>query len=198
MVNSLVVGVTGASGAVFGVRLLEVLNDARVETHLIVSKWGQRTLEHETGKNLDDLRALADHYYSPGDMGALMSSGSFPVDGMTVAPCSMRSLAAIASGLSENLIHRAADVMIKERRPLVLVVREAPLSAIHLENMLKLARLGVTILPPVPAFYNRPQSVDAIVDHTVARVLDQFGHTLDLTERWVGKLSRRRVVPLDR
>ncbi len=198
MVNSLVVGVTGASGAVFGVRLLEVLNHARVETHLIVSKWGQRTLEHETGKSLDDLRALADHHYSPGDMGALMSSGSFPVDGMAVAPCSMRSLAAIASGLSENLIHRAADVMIKERRPLVLVVREAPLSAIHLENMLKLARLGVTILPPVPAFYNRPQSVDAIVDHTVARVLDQFGHTLDLTERWAGKLNRRRVVPLDR
>ena len=196
--NSLVVGVTGASGAVYGARLLEVLNTTPVETHLIVSKWGQRTLEHETDRSLGDLRALADHHYGPGDMGASMSSGSFPVDGMAVVPCSARSLAAIASGLSENLIHRAADVMIKERRPLVLVVREAPLSAIHLENMLKLTRLGVTILPPVPAFYNGPQSVDAIVDHTVARVLDQFGHALDLTERWTGRLSRRRVVPLDR
>ena len=175
MVNSLIVGVTGASGAVYGVRLLEVLHETPVETHLVVSKWGQRTLEHETGRRLEDLRALADHHYGAGDMAALMSSGSAGIDGMVIAPCSARSLAAIACGLSENLIHRAADVMIKERRPLVLMVRETPLSAIHLENMLKLARLGVTILPPVPAFYNEPGSIDEIVDYTVTRALDQFG-----------------------
>lgn len=195
--KSLVVGMTGASGAVFGVRLLEAARDAGIETHLVVSKWGRRTLEHETGKSLDDLRALADRHYGPADMGALMSSGSFPVDGMAVAPCSARSLAAIAAGLSENLIHRAADVMIKERRPLVLVVRETPLSAIHLENMLKLARLGVTIMPPVPAFYNRPRSIETMVDHTVARVFDQFGLRLDMAERWEGALRRPRVAGLE-
>ena len=195
--KSLVVGMTGASGAVFGVRLLEAARGAAIETHLVVSKWGRRTLEHETGKSFDDLRALADRHYGPADMGALMSSGSFPVDGMAVAPCSARSLAAIAAGLSENLIHRAADVMIKERRPLVLVVRETPLSAIHLENMLKLSRLGVTIMPPVPAFYNRPRSIEAMVDHTVARVFDQFGLRLDMAERWEGVLRRPRVAGLE-
>ena len=191
MVNSLIVGITGASGAVYGVRLLEVLRETPVETHLVVSKWGQRTLEHETGKKLDDLRALANHHYGAGDMAALMSSGSAAIDGMVIAPCSARSLAAIACGLSENLIHRAADVMIKERRPLVLLVRETPLSAIHLENMLKLARLGVTIFPPVPAFYNEPGSIDEMVDYTVARALDQFGLKVDLGMRWRGGLTRR-------
>ncbi len=188
--KSLVVGITGASGAVYGVRLLEVLAPMPVETHLVVSKWGQRTLEHETGRSLDDLRALAERHYAPGDMAALMSSGSAAIEGMVVAPCSARSLAAIACGLSENLIHRAADVMIKERRPLVLLVRETPLSAIHLENMLKLARLGVTILPPVPAFYGRPESIDAMVDYTVARTLDQVGLRRDSDARWQGGLDR--------
>ena len=126
-------------------------------------------------------------------MASLMSSGSAAIDGMVIAPCSARSLAAIACGLSENLIHRAADVMIKERRPLVLMVRETPLSAIHLENMLKLARLGVTIQPPVPAFYNEPGSIDEMVDYTVARALDQLGLKLDLGERWRGELVRRVV-----
>lgn len=188
--KSLVVGITGASGAVYGVRLLEVLAPLPVETHLVVSKWGQRTLEHETGRSLDDLRALVDRHYAPGDMTALMSSGSAALDGMAVAPCSARSLAAIACGLSENLIHRAADVMIKERRPLVLLVRETPLSAIHLENMLKLARLGVTIMPPLPAFYGRPESIDAMVDYTVARTLDQLGLRRDSEARWQGGLGR--------
>ena len=188
--KSLVVGITGASGAVYGVRLLEVLAPLPVETHLVISKWGQRTLEHETGRSLDDLRALADRHYAPGDMAALMSSGSAALDGMAVAPCSARSLAAIACGLSENLIHRAADVMIKERRPLVLLVRETPLSAIHLENMLKLARLGVTIMPPLPAFYGRPESIDAMVDYTVARTLDQLGLRRDSEARWQGGLGR--------
>ena len=195
MVKSLIVGVTGASGAVYGVRLLEVLRETSVQTHLVISKWGQRTLEHETGKRIDDLRQLADHHHGAGDMAALMSSGSAVIDGMVVAPCSARSLAAIACGLSENLIHRAADVMIKERRPLVLVVRETPLSAIHLENMLKLARIGVTILPPVPAFYNEPGSIDDIVDYTVVRALDQFGVRVELGERWRGGLARRVATP---
>jgi len=190
-VKSLVVGITGASGAVYGVRLLEALAATPVETHLIVSKWGRHTLEHETGMGLDEVHALADRHYGPGDMAALMSSGSAAIDGMAVAPCSARSLAAIASGLSENLIHRAADVMIKERRPLVLMVRETPLSAIHLENMLKLARLGVSILPPVPSFYNEPRSIDAMVDYTVARVLDQFGLRQETSARWQGGLGRR-------
>lgn len=190
MVQRLVVGITGASGAVYGVRLLEVLAPMPIETHLVVSKWGQRTLEHETGRSLEDLRTLADRHYAPGDMAALMSSGSAALDGMAVAPCSARSLAAIACGLSENLIHRAADVMIKERRPLVLLVRETPLSAIHLENMLKLARLGVAILPPVPAFYNRPESIDAMVDYSVARMLDQLGLRRESGARWQGELDR--------
>ena len=191
MVKSLIVGITGASGAIYGVRLLDVLSETPVQTHLVVSKWGQRTLEHETDKRLDDLRALADYHYGAGDMAALMSSGSAAIDGMAIAPCSARSLAAIACGLSENLIHRAADVTIKERRPLVLLVRETPLSAIHLENMLKLARLGVSILPPVPAFYNEPATIDDIVDYTVARVLDQLGLKIELGERWRGALARR-------
>ncbi len=193
MVGSLVIAITGASGAVYGVRLLEVLREAPVETHLIVSRWGRATLEHETGKGLDEVQALADRHYGPGDMGALMASGSVPVDGMVVAPCSMRTVAAIAGGAGDTLIHRAADVTIKERRPLVLLVRETPLSAIHLENMLKLARLGVTILPPVPAFYNHPATLEAVIDHTVARALDQFGISSDLTERWAGRLAPRRA-----
>ena len=180
----LIVGITGATGSIFGIRLLEIMKEAAVETHLVVSKWGARTLLHETSRTLDQVRQLASFSYSPNDQGAAISSGSFVTQGMIIAPCSMRSLAAIASGQSEHLIHRAADVVLKERRKLVLVVREAPFSEIHLENMLKLARMGVVIFPPVPAFYNHPQSVEEIVDHAVMRVLDQFGIHLNLMERW--------------
>ncbi len=194
--KSVVVGITGASGAIIGVRLLEALKDAEVESHLIVSKWGQQTLEHETARGIETVRALATHHHSQGDQAAVTSSGSSAPDGMVVAPCSMRTLAAIACGFSENLIHRSADVMLKERRPLVLAVREAPFSAIHLENMLKLARLGVSIMPPVPAFYNEPQSIDDMVDHIVARILDQLGLRLALSPRWEGALNRRSVVRL--
>ena len=186
--KNLIVGITGASGAIFGVRTLEALRDTDVTTHLVVSKWAQQTLEHETTFKLDDLKGLADAYYAPGEMGAKVSSGSFITDGMVIVPCSAKSLAAIANGLGEHLIHRAADVTLKERRPLVMVVRETPLNDIHLENMLKLSRMGVTILPPMPAFYNHPQDIDDIVNHIVGRVLDQFGVECEFEKRWNGDM----------
>jgi len=189
----LIVGITGATGSVFGVRLLQVLKDAGIETHLVVSKWGARTLLHETDYTLDQVQSLASFSYSPNDQGAALSSGSFVTQGMIVAPCSMRTLAAIANGQGEHLIHRAADVILKERRKLVLAVRETPLHEIHLENMLKLSRMGVVILPPVPAFYNRPRSIEQMVDHTVMRMLDQCGIHLDIAPRWDGELSAGNV-----
>jgi len=189
--TKLIVGMTGASGAIFGVRLLQVLADTDVEVHLVVSKWAQQTLEHETTVTLNELRELADVYYGPADMGAAISSGSFMTDGMVIIPCSTRSVGAIAHGIGEHLVHRAADVILKERRKLVMVVRETPLNEIHLENMLKLSRMGVSILPPMPAFYNHPQSVDDIVNHIVARVLDQFSITADFAKRWDGTMRNR-------
>jgi 4-hydroxy-3-polyprenylbenzoate decarboxylase len=185
----LIVGITGATGSIFGVRLLQALQGSGVETHLIVSKWGARTLIHETPYTLEQVQRMATSYYSPNDQGAQVSSGSFLTKGMVVAPCSAHSLAAIASGQGEHLIHRAADVILKERRKLVLAVREAPLSDIHLENMLKLSRMGVVIIPPVPAFYNHPRSLDEMVDHIVMRILDQFDVHLNLMERWGGEMS---------
>ena len=185
----LVVGMTGATGVVFGVRLLEALRTTEVETHLIVSKWAQQNLAHETDYDMDAVRKLADVVHPTGDMAASLSSGSFVTDGMVVIPCSVSSLAAIAQGTASHLVHRAADVTMKEGRKLVLVVRETPLSPIHLENMLRLSRLGVTIQPPVPAFYNHPQSIGDIVDHTVARVLDQFGVRVDFAQRWDGLMK---------
>ena len=189
--TKLIVGMTGASGSIYGVRLLQVLAETEVEVHLVISKWAQQTLEHETTLTMADLRDMADVYYGPQDMGAAISSGSFMTDGMVIVPCSTRSVAAVANGIGEHLVHRAADVVLKERRKLVMVVREAPLSEIHLENMLKLSRMGVTIMPPVPAFYNHPQTIDDIVNHTVARVLDQFGITADFAKRWDGVMRNR-------
>lgn len=185
----LVMGITGATGAIFGVRLLQALRTTGVETHLIVSKWGAHTLTEETPYTLERVREMAAYSYSAGDQGAAVSSGSFLTSGMVIAPCSARTLAAIATGQGDNLIHRAADVVLKERRKLVLLVRETPLHEIHLENMLKLARMGAVILPPVPAFYNHPQSVEALVDHVVMRTLDQFGIHTDLTERWGSEVA---------
>ena len=184
----LIVGITGATGSVYGIRLLQALRKAEVESHVIVSKWGLQTLLHETGYSLEQVRDLADVWHQAGDQGAVVSSGSFVTEGMVVVPCSMRTLAAIAHGTGDHLVHRAADVILKERRKLALVVRESPFSEVHLENMLKLARMGVTILPPVPAFYNHPQSIEELVDHTVMRILDQFGIHLDLMPRWDGEM----------
>jgi 4-hydroxy-3-polyprenylbenzoate decarboxylase len=185
----LIVAITGATGAIYGVRVLQRLREAGAETHFVMSRWGARTLLHETSWSREQVEALASATYAPGDMGAVISSGSFRTDGMIIAPCSAKTLASIAHGYGDNLVHRAADVILKERRRLVLAVREAPLSEIHLENMLKLARMGAVILPPMPAFYNHPQTVDDVVEHTVARILDQFGIELPSTLRWAGDMG---------
>lgn len=184
--NRLIVGITGATGVIYGVRLLEMLRNTDVETHLILSKWAGRTLLHETDYTPEDVHKLASRSYPANDLGAAVSSGSFLTRGMVVVPCSMRTLSAIAQGQGDNLIHRAADVILKERRKLVLVVREAPFNDIHLENMLKLSRMGVVICPPVPAFYHRPRTIDEIVDYTVLRILDQFEIHLESPRRWAG------------
>ncbi len=195
-VRRIIVGMTGASGAIIGIRTLEALKEAKVETHLVISKCARQTIEHETARSYDEVCGLADAVYSSGDMGAVISSGSFATDGMVVAPCSMRSLATIASGQGDTLVHRAADVVLKERRPLILVARETPLNDIHLENMLKLSRMGVIILPPMPAFYNHPETLEDVVDHVVARILDQLSVPADFAKRWDGKM-RTRVVPFN-
>ena len=185
----LIVGVTGATGAIYAIRLLEALRRTKVESHLVVSRWGARTLLHETDHTLDRVRSLASHWYKDNDQGARISSGSFVTLGMVILPCSVKTLADIAHGYSGELIHRAADVVLKERRRLVLAVREAPLTDIHLENMLKLSRMGVVISPPVPAFYNRPKSIEELVDHTVGRILDLFDIQTDAAKRWTGVLG---------
>jgi len=186
----IVVGITGATGTIFGVRALQVLKDAGVESHLVLSKWGARTLLHETPYTVDYVKSLASAAYSDADQGAPISSGSFITDGMIIAPCSVRTLAAIAQGHGDNLVHRAADVILKERRKLVLMVREAPLSDIHLENMLKLSRMGVVITPPVPAFYTNPETIDDVVNHIVMRALDALGLHVDVASRWNGIMDR--------
>lgn len=185
----LIVALTGATGSIYGVRLLQALQGSDVETHLVISRWGGRTLLHETPYTLDQVRHMATRAYRDEDQGAALSSGSFLTAGMVIAPCSMRTLSAIAHGQAESLVHRAADVVLKERRRLVLLVREAPLSDIHLENMLKLSRMGVVIAPPVPAFYDHPKTVDDIVNHTVQRVLDLFDVHVEVADRWSGKMA---------
>lgn len=166
--------------------MLEEAGKNDVETHLVVTKWAETTIEKETGYTLAKVKGLADYHYAGDDLAASISSGSFKCDGMIIAPCSMKTLSAIACGYTENLIVRAADVAIKERRRLVLLARETPLSPIHLENMLKLAKMGVTVMPPVPAFYTKPETVDDIVNQTVARALEQFGIEIKSLKRWNG------------
>jgi 4-hydroxy-3-polyprenylbenzoate decarboxylase len=183
----IIVGITGASGAVFGVSVLRELrarND--VETHLVLSRWARSTIRMEMDLSVRDVTGLADVVYGSDAQAAAISSGSFLVDGMVIAPCSMKTLAAIRSGYGDGLIARAADVTLKERRRLVLVPRETPLSEIHLDNMLALARMGARIVPPMPAFYNRPASVNDIVAHVVTRILDQFDIESVTAKRWNG------------
>jgi 4-hydroxy-3-polyprenylbenzoate decarboxylase len=192
--SRLIVGITGATGTIMGVRLLQALQIAGVESHLVMTKWAIRTLVHETDYSAEDVQRMATCTYRAHDQGAAISSGSFLTRGMVVCPCSMRTLASIAHGVGDQLVHRAADVILKERRKLVLVVREAPLHEIHLENMLKLSRMGVVILPPMPAFYNHPRSVDDIVNHIVMRILDQFDIHLELRERWEGMARAPKLV----
>jgi 4-hydroxy-3-polyprenylbenzoate decarboxylase len=183
----LIVGISGATGAVYGVRLLQQLRRlGGVETHLVVSSAGWLSLKAELELGRREVEALADHVHPIGDVAAGIASGSFASAGMVVAPCSMRSLAAIAHGLSDNLLTRAADVCLKERRRLVLMVRETPLHLAHLRNMTLVAEMGGTIFPPLPAFYQRPRGLDEMVDHTLGRVLDQFGIEHDLCPPWTG------------
>ncbi|HVB14286.1 MAG TPA: UbiX family flavin prenyltransferase [Candidatus Dormibacteraeota bacterium] len=189
----MVVAITGASGAIYGIRLLERLREVHVETHLILSRWAKVTIEQETGYAASRVKRLADVNYSEGEQAAAISSGSYLTLGMVIAPCSTKTLAAIATGFAHNLICRAADVSLKERRRLVLVVREAPLSTIHLRNMVTVSELGATVFPPSPSFYDRPKGIDELVEYTVIRILDQFGINLQLDRRWEGIASSRTI-----
>lgn len=189
----IIVGVTGASGSIYGARLLEVLHEAypEVETHLIVSSAGRRVLRHETEYDVDDLARWAGAAYPEADIGAAPASGSAGFDAMAIAPCSVKTLGQIAGGTGGTLIGRAADVILKEGRKLVLVVREMPLSAIHLENMLKLARLGVMILPASPGFYFQPKTLGDVIDHVVGKTLNALGLEQNLFEKWRGQYPAR-------
>lgn len=180
----IVVGMTGGSCTLYGVALLKALEQLNIESHLVVSRVGEQVVAHECGLTLKDLQAMATQSYDNMDLGAAISSGSFKTDGMVIIPCSMNTLAAVAAGVSSNLIQRAADVTMKERRRLVLVPREMPLSPIHLENMLKLSRMGVTIMPASPGFYHKPQTIGDLVNIMVGRTLDQLGIEGNLFQRW--------------
>jgi 4-hydroxy-3-polyprenylbenzoate decarboxylase len=183
----LVVGISGASGSIYGIRLLEVLRDvAGLETHLVVSRAAKRTLVDETDYAVRDVEGLATRVYDDRDIGAALASGSFRTAGMVVAPCSIKTLSALANSHADTLITRAGDVTLKEGRPLVVVVRETPLHVGHLRQMLALAEMGAVVLPPVPAFYHRPKTIRDLIDHTVGRVLDQFGIAHGLVTEWTG------------
>jgi 4-hydroxy-3-polyprenylbenzoate decarboxylase len=191
------VALTGATGAIYGVRTLEVLREVGVETHLIVSRWAETTIRTETNRKLEDVRALATAVFEETDLSAPPATSDYETSGMIVAPCSMRTLAAVAHGISDNLVQRAAEVHLQERRRLVLLARESPLSVIHLENMLRLARAGAVVAPPVPAFYARLRSLDDMVDHTVGRALDQLGIRHERVRRWGERRAALRPVDAD-
>ena len=192
MTRRLIVAITGASGAVYGVRLLQLLREVPgMRTHLVVTPAGWMNIEHEMSLPRRDVEALADTVHAVRDVGASIASGSFQTDGMVVAPCSMRTLGSIAHGLSDNLVNRAADVALKERRRLVLMVRETPLNLAHLRNMTAVTEMGGMIFPPVPAFYNAPQTVQDLVDHTVGRVLDVLGIEQSVSPAWPGLTAPR-------
>lgn len=183
----LIVAITGGSGVIYGVKLIESLNSLNLETHLVISEWGEKTIKIETNIDIDYVKNLATRYYDNKNMAAPISSGSFKTKGMVIIPCSMKTLASIANGLDDSLISRAASVCIKESRKLVVVPRETPLSRIHLENMVKLSGLGVTILPAMPGFYSHPNTIDDLLSHIVGKVLDQFGIDNNMFTRWGSK-----------
>lgn len=197
-VSRLIVGISGASGVVYGVRLLEALKPQPVEVHLVMSRAAEVILACETGFETADVRALADCWHDNGNMGAAISSGSFQTLGMIVAPCSMRSLAELATGVTSSLLTRAADVVLKERRRLVLMVRETPLHSGHIRNMLTVSDLGAIVAPPVPAFYPKPQTLEEMIDHGVGRVLDLFGLESGKVKRWSGVKPAPRPAPRER
>jgi 4-hydroxy-3-polyprenylbenzoate decarboxylase len=180
----LVVGITGSTGVIYGIRALEVLKDCKIQTHLVITEWAKKCIAMETEYDLENVKKLATTYSDDSNLAAGISSGTHKTDGMIVIPCSMKTLSSIANGYDETLVARAAGVTLKESRKLILVPRETPLTAINLENMLKLARLGVVILPPVPGFYTKPKSIEQIIDHTVGKCLDQFNIEHNLYKRW--------------
>jgi 4-hydroxy-3-polyprenylbenzoate decarboxylase len=183
----IIIGITGATGAIYGIRLLEVLASRKdIETHLVISEAGEKTIAYETKQPISDIRKLASYSYDVGDISAPISSGSFLWDGMIIAPCTVKTMSALANSYSENLLVRAGDVTLKERRKLVLVVRETPLHLGHLRNMARLTEMGAIIMPPMPAFYHQPRTVQDIVDHTVGKILDIFDIKHDLFRRWSG------------
>lgn len=198
--HRLIVGISGASGVIYGIRLLETLRNLPVETHLVMSKAAEMTIAYETDRKSAEVQALADHRYPVGDVGAAIASGSFTTMGMVIAPCSIRSMSEIANGVTSNLLTRAADVVLKERRRLVLMVRETPLHTGHLRNLVSLSEMGAIVAPPVPGFYAKPSTVDDIVDHSVGRVLDLFGLDSGKVRRWgeegaSATVETRRVRP---
>lgn len=191
----IVVAISGASGTIYGIRLLEAIHaNPAVEVHLVMSAWAKENLAIEnTGYAESQVNALADHVYDPRNMGAAIASGSFHHDGMVIVPSSMKTIAAIATGMGDSLIGRAADVTLKERRPLLIVPRESPFNQIHLENMLKLSRMGVEIIPPIPAFYNNPQTIDDLINHNTMKLLDHLHIDNSLSPRWQGLAQAKMV-----
>ncbi len=186
----LIIGISGASGAIYGIRLLEVLSETPgIETHLVISKHGEETIKHETGYEVSDVRALASFAYEIDDVGACLASGSFKRDGMIIAPCTIKTMSALANSYLENLLIRAGDVTLKERKRLVLMVRETPLHLGHLRGMAQLTEMGAVIFPPVPSFYDKPKVIDDMVNNTVGRVLDLFNIEHSLSCRWSGLTS---------
>ncbi|KAJ5689278.1 hypothetical protein N7462_003670 [Penicillium macrosclerotiorum] len=184
--RKIIVAITGATGSIFGIQTLITLRRLNVETYLVISKWAEATIKYETDYTISNIRALADHVYNSNDMAAPIASGSFRVDGMVVVPCSVKTLASINSGICDDLISRAADVVLKERRRLVLAVRETPLSTIHLQNMQSVTQAGAIIFPPMPAFYIKPSSLEDLINHSVGRMLDLFDLDTAEFERWEG------------
>src|SRR5690606_25879434 len=184
--KKIVVGISGGSGSIYALSLLKALKELNIETHLVVSTMGRAVMQHECGVSLDELKEMASHYHDNQNFFAPISSGSFKVDGMVVVPCSMKTISAVANGYSDSLLTRACDVTIKERRKLVLVPRETPLSPVHLENMLKLSKMGVTIMPLAPGFYNHPETIEDMVLHMTGRILDNLGIDNNLAYRWNG------------
>ena len=183
----IIIGINGATGVIYGIRLLQVLSGIKnIETHLLISSAGEQTIKIETGYNMSDIRAMADHCYCIDDIAACIASGSFKRDGMIIAPCSMKTLSAIANSYADNLMTRAADVTLKERGKLLLLIRETPLHLGHLRNMTSVTEMGGIIMPPIPAFYHKPQSIQDIIDHTVGKALDVFNIEHTLFNRWSG------------
>ena len=182
----LIIGITGASGSIYGIRLLQVLSSQKIETHLVISEAGEQNIKYETSWKLEEIKALADCTYDISDIGASIASGSFKRDGMVVMPCSIKTLSGLCYSYASNLILRAGDVTLKERKPLILAVRETPFHKGHLNAMLQLTEMGAIIMPPIPSFYHKPQTIDDIIDHTVSRVLDLLNVEHNIASRWSG------------